>query len=96
MTFKKIRGLKMPYKRQAHIWSTCQNYDIQPEDLKTKIIELCDKVDKIYAKELFDIMCSEKSIVEICYDSHISNFVAYEIRRKFYVLYEKEVLRKSH
>ena len=89
---KKIRSLNMPYKKQQEIYKTCQEYLKQPPKVREKIERLCslaanDDANKRHA--LFRVVTSEVPIWRIANEHYMSKTVLYELRRRFYELFEK-------
>ena len=83
--FKKRRGIKLPYNKQGLIYFSCVNHNDMPEDVKQKIINLCNDVGKEHAEVLFEVVTnSNKSIRALAMDYHISESQLYYYRRKFY------------
>ena len=83
--FKKRRGIKLPYNKQGLIYFSCVNHNDMPEDVKQKIVNLCNDVGKEHAEVLFEVVTnSNKSIRALAMDYHISESQLYYYRRKFY------------
>ena len=83
--FKKRRGIKLPYNKQGLIYFSCVNHNDMPDDVKQKIINLCNDVGKEHAEVLFEVVTnSNKSIRALAMDYHISESQLYYYRRKFY------------
>ena len=83
--FKKRRGIKLPYNKQGLIYFSCVNHNDMPDDVKQKIVNLCNEVGKEHAEVLFEVVTnSNKSIRALAMDYHISESQLYYYRRKFY------------
>ena len=83
--FKKRRGIKLPYNKQGLIYFSCVNHNDMPDDVKQKIINLCNDVGKEHSEVLFEVVTnSNKSIRALAMDYHISESQLYYYRRKFY------------
>ena len=83
--FKKRRGIKLPYNKQGLIYFSCVNHNDMPDDVKQKIVNLCNEVGKEYAEVLFEVVTnSNKSIRALAMDYHISESQLYLYRKKFY------------
>ena len=83
--FKKRRGIKLPYNKQGLIYFSCVNHNDMPDDVKQKIVSLCNDVGKEHAEVLFEVVTnSNKSIRALAMDYHISESQLYYYRRKFY------------
>lgn len=83
--FKKRRGIKLPYNKQGLIYFSCVNHNDMPDDVKQKIVNLCNDVGKEHAEVLFEVVTnSNKSIRALAMDYHISESQLYYYRRKFY------------
>ena len=85
MSWKKLRGVPLPYEKQVYIRSTCLLWQEQPKRIQTKIRRLCDSCGGAYSAALFAVMCSKKSIVEISVEYAVSESVLYALRRDFYI-----------
>ena len=83
--FKKRKGIKLPYNKQGLIYFSCVNHNDMPNDVKQKIVNLCNEVGKEHAEVLFEVVTnSNKSIRALAMDYHISESQLYYYRRKFY------------
>lgn len=85
MTFKKLRGVNLPYNQQGLIAFTCRTYSSQPEPVQRKIANLCKNVGgEEYSEALFMVMTSEMSIPRIAMTYYVSEPTLYRLRKKFY------------
>lgn len=84
MSFKKRRGIKLPYRRQGLIAFTCWNYDVQPDDMKKRIRDMCDQIGGEYADALFEVLTTEQSVTAVALKHYISKMQLYNLRVKFY------------
>lgn len=87
MGFKKMRGVKLPYKKQGYIFFLCQNYDELSEDIQMEISLKCDEVAGEYSDALFAVLTTEKSISSIALQYHISESALYRYRKQFYEMW---------
>ena len=89
MTFKKRRGIHLPYNKQGLIYFTCVNYEDMPDDVQQKIVNLCNEVGKDYADALFRVVTdSSKSVRALAVECHTSEMQLYKLRRRFYENWE--------
>lgn len=89
---KKIRSLKMSYEKQQKIYITCRNYYKQPPKVRERIARLCSAVakgDENNRNALFKVLTTETPIWRIAEEHYMSKTLLYELRRRFYELFEK-------
>ena len=79
--FRKLKGVKLPYVRQAYIYYTCMDYADQDEATKAKIERLC--------REIGDNEYDTKALFEFLTNQYIN---ASGVARKYY-LDEKKLYR---
>ena len=84
MMFKKMRGLKMPYRKQGLIYFTCLNYNEADEETQNKIELLCYECAKEYKKALFELVTTSASVTHIAQKYYISERTLYRLRERFY------------
>lgn len=85
MTFKKRRGIHLPYNKQGLIYFTCVNAEDMPDEINNKIVRICNEVGKEYSDVLYRVMTdSNRSIRSLAMEYHISESQLYDYRRKFY------------
>lgn len=84
MTFKKMRGLDVPYRKQGLIRFVCLDFYNQPPDVRRKISDLCASVGGLYSAALFELMTTENSVRSTALKFHCDETTLYRIRRKFY------------
>jgi len=84
MGFKKLRGVKLPEEVQGLIRYTCLTYGSQPGWIQEKIERLCIRCGGDYSAALKEVMCTHKSITQICIAHHVSESLIYQKRKKFY------------
>lgn len=85
MSFRKLRGVRRPYKEQGLIWFTCLTYDKQPPEIQEKILRLCRECGGEYAEALFALLTRENvSVPWIEQTYHVSDSVLYKRRQEFY------------
>ena len=83
--FKKIRSVKIPYKKQGLIYFVCMNVRDMPKDIQRKILNLCIEVGKEDYKALYEVLTNDsKSILNISLKYHINEKTLYKMRKKFY------------
>ncbi len=84
MSFKKLRGVRLPEKKQMLIRSICLNYRDRPQYEQEKIKRLCEKCGGAYSAALFEIMTTEHSVRSVALKYYISENRLYVFRKKFY------------
>ena len=83
--FKKIRSIKIPYRRQGLIYFTCINIKSQPEHIQRKIRRLCEEVGQDDAPALFEMLTVENcSVPAICTRYFVNEKKLYKMRKNFY------------
>lgn len=82
--FKKIRSIKLPYRRQGLIYFTCRDYENQPPKVKDKINRMCYEIGGELNAVLFEIMTGEMSVKEAAIKYYINEKALYRMRKKFY------------
>lgn len=82
--FRKMKGLKLPYKQQGLIYFTCLNYENLDEDTQNKIELLCYECAGEYKKALFELVTTCESVTSISLKYYISESTLYRLRNKFY------------
>lgn len=84
MKFKKMRGVHKPEEVQGLIYYTCRNYHKQPEHIRRKIDELCEKEGGDKAKALKEWLISGCDAVYVSQKYHWSESALYAARRRFF------------
>lgn len=85
MSFKRLRSVNLPLKKQLLIYYTCLNYADQPAELQRKIEALCTKVAKFHSRTLLLVLISEnKSLKQIARESYLSERQLQRYRTQFY------------
>lgn len=84
MSFRKLRGLNMPYRRQMLIRAVCLNHAERPMWEQKKIERLCTECGGAYSAALWDVMTTEKSIQAIAQAHCVSESELYRMRLEFY------------
>ena len=84
MSFKKMRGVRVPYNSQGLIYFICKNYYSQPQNVRDYIDSLCVRVGGIYAAELKLVVTSGASVRNIALKHCISEPTLYRLRKEFY------------
>lgn len=83
--FRKFKGIKLPYNKQGLIYFTCMNAKDMPEDVQSKILNLCIEVGKENYKALYALLTdNSKNIHGVAMDYFVSESQLYRIRKKFY------------
>lgn len=83
-TFKKLRGVDLPYNKQGEIYFVCQNYRGQPKKVRDKIDRLCREIGREYADALFEMVTTDKGCTAIAMEHYMSEMTLYKLRRRFY------------
>lgn len=84
MGFKKLRGVDLPEEKQGLIRYTCLTVQEQPLSVQNKIRRLCGECGGEYSAALWDVMCSNRNIVEIAQRHFVSERILYDLRKAFY------------
>jgi len=84
MSFRKLRGVRLPEEQQGLIRYTCLTYASQPQWMREKIKRLCDIHGGEYSRALFEVMTSRRSMTDIAIAYSVSESVLYDRRRAFY------------
>lgn len=84
MSFRKLRGVHLPYAKQMLIRATCLNYADRPKWEQGKIERLCAECGGEYCAALREVMLTERSIRSIAEKHHVGESTLYEIRKRFY------------
>lgn len=92
MSFRKLRGVPLPYERQGYIYFLCATYAAQPADIQKRIRRLCDDIGgEDYSAALFAVLtqAGRRSVERIAADHATSATQLYRLRRQFYLAYSK-------
>lgn len=73
MSFKKLRGVRLPEKKQMLIRSICLNYRDRPKYEQEKIKRLCENCGGAYSAALFEIMTTEHSVRSVALNTTFPN-----------------------
>lgn len=85
MNFRKLRGVRVPYRVQGLIYFTCINYDKQPKAVQEKIRRLCREIGGEYEKALFTMMTRESITADqLEREYYVSDSWMYKKRVEFY------------
>ena len=84
MSFKKLRGVRLPEEKQGLIRYTCLTVREQPAHIQRKIRRLCDDCGGAYSDALWEVMCSNTGLAEIARRHFVSERVLYDLRKTFY------------
>lgn len=88
MSWKKLRGVHLPYEKQVYIRSSCLLWREQPKRRQEKIRRLCEECGGAYSAALWDVMCTKKSVRQIAMERHVSEATIYRVRIDFYNAWE--------
>lgn len=80
--FRKLKGVKLPYVRQACIYYTCLDFKNQEEATREKIQSLCDEV----SEEIGDNEYDRKALFEFLTNQYIN---ASGVAQKYYLSEKK-------
>lgn len=85
VTFKKRRGVHIPYNKQGLIYFTCVNVKDMPEEVQKKILNLCIEVAGEHYAALYTMLTDDtKNVHGIAMEYHLSETQLYHYRKKFY------------
>ena len=84
VAFKKLRGIALPEERQGMIRFTCLTYADQPKHIQEKIRLLCQEAGGPYGAAVWEVMCTQESIISIAMRHHVSESTLYRARKDFY------------
>lgn len=86
MSFRPLRHIKVPYKRQVMIYAVCVNYHSQPQATREKIDRLCEEVcaDAEQAAALREWLITDGNAEVIALKHYTSAPTLYRRRAKFY------------
>ena len=84
MSFKKLRGVRLPEEKQGLIRYTCLTVSEQPKWIQEKIGRLCDECGGPYSAALFEAMTTRASITAIAMKHHTDESTLYRARKAFY------------
>lgn len=84
-TFKKRKGVHIPYNKQGLIYFICVNIKEMPEDVQQKVLNLCIEVGGQYYKALYTMLTDDtKNVHAVAMEFHLSETQLYHYRKKFY------------
>ncbi len=86
MSFRPIRHIKVPYKRQVWIYATCVNYHSQSRTVRDRIDRLCQEIgrDQDTAAALREWLITDGNAEAIALDHHLSARTLYRRKAQFY------------
>jgi len=84
MSFKRLRGVPLPYERQGQIYFTCRNYTTERKYIRDKIDRLCASAGGEYAPALKELLLSGRSVQRVADEFHVSPERLMLVRRRFY------------
>ncbi|MEG1492328.1 MAG: hypothetical protein RR394_08745 [Oscillospiraceae bacterium] len=87
MSFRKLRGVSLPYEKQGQIYFTCVNYADAPIYTQTKIDKLCKCAGGEYSSALRELLISGKTVPEVAMKHYLSEDTLARARRSFYKLW---------
>lgn len=94
MQFRKKWSIDVTYNRQGLIYFICINYNIMPDDVKNKILDLCIRAGGEYRTALFEVITTNKSVTAVSIEHYISPETLYRMLRRFYDLFDTEFLSR--
>ena len=87
--FRKRKGIHIPYNKQGLIYFTCMNFKDMPQETKSLISELCDKIGKEDSRALYEVLTNDrKSVLSVSLEYHITEKKLYRMRKEFYEAWE--------
>ena len=90
-TFKKRRGVRLPYDMQGLIYFTCKTYRSQPQEVQEKILRLCQRAGGQNAEALFVFLTTHTPMQEILDRYHIGcHKTVYLASRRFFEMWGEE------
>ena len=84
MSFKKLRGVRLPEEKQGLIRYTCLNYANANKQTREKIERLCQMCGGEHQRALFEVMTTRKSITNIALAHFVGESTLYRLRKEFY------------
>ena len=90
MSFRKLQGIRLPEEKQGLIRYTCLTYRDQPEHIQRKIRRLCQEYGGLHGAALWEVMCTNESVVSISVRHYVSESAIYRMRKDFYENWEKK------
>lgn len=85
VTFKKRKGIHIPYRKQGLIYFICVNVRDMPEDVQQKIVNLCIEVGGKDYQALYKFLTDDTGNVHsVALEFHISEIQLYRYRKMFY------------
>lgn len=84
MSFKKLRGVRLPEEKQGLIRYTCLNYAAASRRTRDKIERLCRECGGEHERALFAVMTTKRSITSIALEHYVGERTLYRMRRDFY------------
>lgn len=92
--FRKIRSIKLPYKKQGYIRFTCWNYEDLPQKTQALINRICAEVGGEDAPALREFLTTDKTAVAVAMKYFVRENKLYDMRREFYIRFHKAVLER--
>lgn len=87
--FKKMRGVKLPYKRQGLIYFVCANYADMPFSIQKTIDQLCIEIGAEYYQALRDVITGRKTAKCAAIDCPCNEATLYRKRNEFYLRFDE-------
>lgn len=83
--FKKRKGMRLPYNEQGLVYFVCINFKKMPNEIQTKIFNLCVEIGGEDYQALFEVLTNEsKSVNSIALEFYTNEKKLYKMRKKFY------------
>ena len=89
MSFRRLRGVRLPEEKQGLIRYTCLNYASRPKWEREKIERLCNLCGGEHSRALFEVMTTRHSVTELSVKHAVSESVLYDRRKAFYESWDK-------
>ena len=83
--FKKMRGVKLPYRKQGLIYFVCANYADMPFCVREKIDQTCIEAGEEYYRALRDVVIGKKSVKRAALECPCDESTLYRKRNEFYL-----------
>ena len=83
--FKKMRGVKLPYRKQGLIYFVCANYADMPFCVREKIDQTCIETGEEYYAALHDVVTGKKSVKRAALECPCDETTLYRKRNDLYL-----------
>ena len=84
MSFRKLRGVPLPYEKQGLIYFTCRNFEHQPKHIQDKIERLCRQCGGEYCAALFELLTTDATVPAVAMRHFLSEDALSRLRKGFY------------